>query len=166
MSECLWKIVAWVVSRRPVASWLMRRAQRTPYLHIYSPDGSEVYMYRWWLFNPCDNDTRQCRYRWCPISIRVHRIMTPDNDRHLHDHPWNAQTIILDGWYTERRQFSNHTRIEGDTAPLRFGEYHQITDVSRTGATTLFITGKYRGTWGFLVDGIKIRYREYLGIGE
>jgi hypothetical protein len=92
--------------------------------------------------------------------------MTPDNDRHLHDHPWNAQTIILDGWYTERRQFSNHTRIEGDTAPLRFGEYHQITDVSRTGATTLFITGKYRGTWGFLVDGIKIRYREYLGIGE
>jgi hypothetical protein len=34
------------------------------------------------------------------------------------------------------------------------------------GATTLFITGKYRGTWGFLVDGVKVPWREYLGIGE
>ena len=168
MSEWLWKNFAWVVSRRPVASWLIRRAQRTPYLHIYSPDGSEVYMYRWWLFNPYDNETRQAKYPWCPVSIRVHRIMTPDNDRHLHDHPWNARTVILKGWYTEHRQGSptTHARLPGDTAPLQFGEYHQIRYVMDGGATTLFITGKYRGTWGFLVDGVKVPWREYLGIGE
>lgn len=26
------------------------------------------------------------------------------------------------------------------------------------------ITGKYRGTWGFLVDGVKVQWRKYLGL--
>jgi hypothetical protein len=32
------------------------------------------------------------------------------------------------------------------------------------GAWTIFITGKYRGTWGFLVDGAKVQWRKYLGM--
>ena len=29
------------------------------------------------------------------------------------------------------------------------------------GALTLFITGRYRGPWGFWVDGAKVPWREY-----
>jgi hypothetical protein len=163
VTEWLWKKIAWVASRRRVTAWLIRCAQRTPYLHIYSPDGTQVYMYRWWLFNAYDNETRQTKYRWCPVSIRLHRIMTPDNDRHLHDHPWDARTIILKGWYQELRQGAGRVmRYPGHSAAIGYGEYHQIRYVCLGGAWTLFITGKYRGTWGFLVDGKKVPYKEYL----
>jgi hypothetical protein len=163
MSERLWKIAAWVASRKSVAEWLIQRAQRTPYLHIYSSDGREVYMYRWWLFNPYDNETRKTKYRWCPISIRLHRIMVPDSDRHLHDHPWNARTIILRGFYYELRPDTPPVvRRRGDTAAIRHREYHRIQYVSLGSAWTLFITGKYRGDWGFMVDGNKVPWREYL----
>lgn len=161
--------VAWLLSRPAVVDWLIRRAQRTPYVHIASADGSTVYMYRYWLFNPYPVNSmgRRPWYRF-PISIRLHRIMCPDRDRHLHDHPWNARTFILRGYYIEhRRNVDAHlVRFAGDTARLKFGEYHRIVKVSDGGVWTLFVTGKYRGTWGFLVNGDKVSYREYLEARE
>lgn len=177
MTEFIWKVVARIASQPRVANWLISRAKRTPYFHIMSPDGTEVYMYRWWLFNPYDYDTRELKYPRIPFSVRIHHIMEPDGDRHLHDHPWNARTIILKNGYTEVRSepysvggllFSgiSYERKVGDTTGLRFGEFHRIAEVKNGGAVTLFITGKYRGVWGFLVDGVKRPFRQYLAERE
>ncbi|HBH37610.1 MAG TPA: hypothetical protein DDX06_04415 [Curvibacter sp.] len=104
--QFLWHLVALFVSQPRVASWLMRRAQRRPYSHITSADGGSVYMGRWWLFNPYGKDENgdeiPARLSWLP-SVRIHHIMRPDQDRDLHDHPWNARTIVLRGWYMEER---------------------------------------------------------------
>jgi len=173
------KLIAKLIARPAVANWLIRRAQRTPYFHIASEGGDEVYMYRWWLFNayPHGNDGAGRRYGdWLP-SFRIHRIMREDRDRHMHDHPWNARTFILRGWYNEERQFdppwmfhddARNTihRKAGDTAQLHFGEFHRIKEVSEGGAWTLFITWKKRGTWGFRVNGRKVPWRDYLGIND
>lgn len=169
-------LIAKLLARPAVADWLIRRAQRTPYFHITSADGADVYMYRWWLFNPYPhgNDGAGRRWGdWLP-SIRIHRIMREDRDRHLHDHPWNARTFILRGKYIEVRmlgQWDDGTqltaeiqRAAGDTATLDFGEYHRINEVSEGGVWTLFVTGKKRGTWGFKVNGAKVPWRTYLGI--
>lgn len=169
-----WRAAARIASRPAVTAWLIRRAQRTPYVHITGPDGS-VYMERYWLFNAYPPESSGKRPWWeFPISIRLHRILRADDDRgHLHDHPWNARTMILDGWYIEERE--GHLlhpkwmttiihRQTGDTAALRFGEYHRITRVSPGGVWTLFITGRYRGTWGFDVNGRKVPWREFLGL--
>lgn len=160
-----WKLVARVASLPRVADWLIRRAQRTPYTHIYHPRG--LYMGRWWLFNPYPGPEEKRKNRF-PISIRVHHICLPDDARDLHDHPWNARTIILKGGYNERRLMPDGTqqqfwRRPGDTAKIKFGEYHTISSLVPGGAWTLFITGKYRGTWGFLVNGIKVQWRKYKG---
>lgn len=177
--EILWKAAASALSRPAVVDWLIRRAKRTPYVHITGPDGS-MYMERYWLFNPYPANSSGQRPWWhFPISIRLHRIMRHDGDRDLHDHPWNARTIILRGEYDEirlERPFKacfdfeqvdvSHRRQAGDTAPLRFGEYHRITRVSDGGVWTLFVTGRYRGTWGFRVNGKKVPWRKYLGIEE
>lgn len=161
----LWRLVASVVSRPRVVAWLIARAKRTPYEHIVNPDDGSLYMGRWWLFNAYDRETHKTLLSWCPISVRIHHIMRPDSDRHLHDHPWNARTIILDGSYVEERDVGRtYLRLPGDTATLRFGEFHRIARVSEGGVWTLFITGKYRGTWGFKVDGVKVPYKTYLGI--
>jgi hypothetical protein len=159
------RALAWLLARPAIVDWLIRRAQRTPYLHISSADGRDIYMYRYWLFNPYPDKSmgKRPRYQF-PISIRLHRIMRADQDRHLHDHPWNARTFILRGCYIEHRPDVDAplVRVRGDTAKLRFGEYHRIAWVSDGGVWTLFVTGKYRGTWGFLVDGVKVKWREYL----
>ena len=172
MIELLWRWVAYVVTRPVVRDWIIDRAMRTPYSHIHSSDGERLYMRRWWLFNPFDGSGRGGTYlrlhRWLPVSIRVHHIVRPDEDRHLHDHPWNARTIILKGSYREQREDGrSYHRHVGDTAKLRFGEYHRIDHVRRyDGAWTLFITYRYGGTWGFLVDGKKVPWREYLGVQD
>ena len=75
----------------------------------------------------------------------------------------SSRTIILDGFYVERREDGCEVvRAPGDTATLRFGEFHRIDHVSPGGVLTLFITWRYQGTWGFLVDGRKVPHRDYL----
>lgn len=158
----IWKFIARICSFPLVAYWLINRSFKIPYTSIIGPDGS-LYMGRWWLFNPYPKK----KVRWqFPISIRIHHICRADSDRHLHDHPWNARTIILKGWYEEERlDGSKYFRNAGDTATLKFGEYHRINEVSEGGVWTMFITGKYRGTWGFMVNDTKIPYKEYLAEG-
>lgn len=182
----LWNLIARLLAKPAVADWLIKRAQRTPYSPIVK-DGV-LYMDRWWLFNPYPDTggSGADRPRWqFPVSIRIHHIAQPDQDRELHDHPWHARTVILRGSYTEVRPtnaydhfikpsigdgyklkqvLENIERSAGDTATLKFGEFHRITRISDGGVYTMFITGRYRGTWGFLVDGIKVQWRKYLGI--
>lgn len=168
--QTIWRFIAYIVTRPRITAWLIARAQCTPYTHIYSADGQSLYMGRWWLFNPygrsADGEATPARIPWLP-SVRIHHICRADQDRHLHDHPWNARTIVLRGWYFEelpRRKWRLSSR--GDTKRLLFGEYHRIESVPVDGVWTLFITGRKRGTWGFLVNGRKVPWREYLGIDK
>lgn len=199
--KLLWKPIAWLVSKPAVANWLIERAMKTPYSHIYAnSDGRNtydktpvVYMERYWLFNPYKRSAQgqeRSRFNWFPWNIRIHHICRHDIDPDMHDHPWNARTIILRGWYIEerlveasiRQKLDLQTRMidmgpdwgvvqlfnrsAGDTARLNFGEYHRIRSVSEGGVWTVFITGKYQGTWGFLVNGAKVQWRKYLGIDK
>lgn len=172
MRDLVWRFIAFVVSRRAVADYLIRRAQRTPYFHLPG------YMNRWWLFNGYSSDQslsegergNSKRFAWLP-SIRVHHILREDLASHMHDHPWNARTIILRGDYTERRlerglelewEEVTHERRPGSTARVLFGEFHHIERVSTGGVFTLFFSWKYAGGWGFLVNGRKVPWRQYV----
>lgn len=186
MRELPWRLLARILSRPRVATWLIERAKRTPYYPITSRDGDEIYMDRWWVFNPYSKDASgnagPPRWPWLP-SIRVHHIMRADDDDHLHDHPWNARTIVLHNWYEEERPgdiwqqgesyrvVDNPTKFEprevfmrraGYTGRVLFGQYHRISEVAQGGVFTLWFTWDYRGTWGFLVDGKKVPWRTYL----
>ncbi|MCM8742359.1 hypothetical protein [Pseudomonas koreensis] len=192
MINLFWRLVAKLMARPAIADWLIARAKLTPYQHIMSADGTEMYMGRWWLFNPYSRETHKARFWWCPWSFRIHHILREDTDRDLHDHPWSARTIILRGWYSEQRPSSDEwkekimavmvskpdpkavawvlrntcewfMRYQGDTARLNHGEYHRIEQVSPGGVFTLFITSKWRGDWGFLVNGVKVPWRTYTG---
>lgn len=165
LRSALWGAIAFIASREPVANWIIARAQATPYFHL---DG---YMDRWWFFNgyPADpgdkSDAERQAAKPFPRlpSIRVHHILRDDLAQHLHDHPWNARTMILRGWYIERRE-QGPARVlrRGDTAAINFGEYHSIDAVSDGGVWTMFIVGRYGGKWGFNVDGTKVAPRDYV----
>jgi hypothetical protein len=160
----IYNLLARLLARPAVANYLIRRAKKTPYTNILSPDRKEVYMVRLWLFNPYKYvDGKEVKKYPNLPSIRLHKIMVPDRDRDQHDHPWNARTFILRGWYWERRSFHNmFLRKAGQTATIKFEEYHNITQVSPGGVWTMFVTGKLKGMWGFKVDGVKVPFWEYL----
>lgn len=168
--QILYRRLARFLARHPqLVDRLIERAKRTPYSHIQGRNSDETYMRRWWLFNPYQNadgsyPKRNWFMRLLP-SIRIHEILLADDDKHLHDHPWDAQTIILQGGYveqisTEHAPGNFKSRQAGDTNAIRFGQYHRITFIDGV-AVTLFITFKYRGTWGFLVNGKKVPYQQY-----
>jgi hypothetical protein len=175
----MWNLIARILARPAIADRLIAYAMKTPYLHLPS-NQDPSYMARYWVFNPYDRVTNKPRFRWCPWSIRVHHIKRADSERHMHDHPWNARTIILKGGYVEEREnlefesmlpttLSNFPtvttmRFPASTAKLGFEQYHRITHVPAGGAWTLFISGPWQGVWGFLVDGVKVEWRKYLGI--
>lgn len=166
--DAFWQRAAKAITSRPaLVDWLIKRAVQTPYAHIASADGSEIYMRRWWLFNPYPHGTEDTngsdgrRWAWLP-SVRVHHILQADHDRHQHDHPWHARTIILRGCYVEERGSGRIARISGNTARLMHGEYHRIDWVPPGGVFTLFICGRKRGPWGFQVRGRKVPWREYV----
>lgn len=182
----LWQQLARCLCVPAVAEWLIRRAMRTPYRHLLDPDGS-IYMERYWLFNAYPvtlrSHTPSAKSYWPRFpSIRLHRIMREDRDRNLHDHPWEARTLLLKGWYIEERlvqgmgvaqDFCNRKeltirkhRLAGDTAQINLNMFHKITQVSDGGVWTLFITWQKHATWGFMVDGQKVDYRTYLKLDK
>jgi len=177
--QTIYKLIAkHITSDKSRVDRLIHYARRHPYSHLGD------YMGRWWVFNPYhDEEGNDIERNWLMRnvlpSLRIHHIRRPDADRHLHNHPWNAQRIVLRGWYTEVCDSffpqnagdpleavtltCQRTLKAGDTAPLRCGEFHRVAEVSEGGCWTLFITGRKRGSWGFkLDDGTFVHWREYL----
>lgn len=166
LTEWIWGVIARFLARPAVTAWLIRRAERTPYSHLSG------YMERYWLFNSYEG----ARYvRWLP-SIRLHRILREDRDRHTHNHPWTFRSILLSGGYTEARGPNEHgcywhcVRGEGTTYRLSADAFHQIGTVRPgahgPGVVTLFITWRYQHTWGFKTEAGFVPWRKYLGIEE
>lgn len=150
LTEYCWTLIARLAARPRVRSWLIRQAQKRPYIHIGD------YMHRWWLLP---------EKRWLPIAVRVHHIRLPDADPYLHDHPFDWRTIILDGSYIEEDAFGwKYRRLPGDTRAATAETLHRIHGVSPDGAWTLFILiGKRRNQWGFMVGdpARKVYWQDY-----
>lgn len=179
----IWRIIArWLACNPEVIRWIKRSAMERPYFNLPG------YMDRWWLLPGAAADDPKSQYRpprwlaWLPVSIRLHYIRRPDNDRHLHDHPCDFRSIILKGYYAERRrrliavhdygagerEYDEITiwRTAGSTYFAKATDFHSITAMPAAGVWTLFIMYQTPGPgwnrWGFLVDGKKIPWREYL----
>lgn len=134
------------------------RALGNPYTHLYHADGSP-YMLRFWVLRigrAKHRDTSEVQ-PW--FGIRMHVLMTSDDDRAYHDHPWWWASLVLEGSYLE------HTPAKGDTLVNRVkrysagsfrihrpGQFHRLEIRPDTGpVVTLFFHGpRRRKSWGFL----------------
>ena len=162
MADLFWNFIARLLARPAVIDWLAARANANRDSDI-TKDG-EVYMARGWVFNPYNRTTRRRQYWWLPVSLRLHDIRLPDSDRHLHDHPWQARSLILRGGYAEQLADRPEpiVRWEGTSVKISHNRFHKITEVAAGGALTLVVLGRYRGDWGFWVGYRKVPHAEYL----
>lgn len=92
--------------------------------------------------------------RWFFPGIYLHFFFKGDQDRDLHNHPWNAYTLVLSGGYSEEYLTLGNAMARRD---VRAGQINQITnkhfhrvDLFEKGCWTLFFVGKRTQSWGFL----------------
>ena len=104
------------------------------------------YMHRWLFSMP-----------WG--GIRLHHILRSDNDRHLHDHPWDFVSILLSSGYTE------HT-VNGSKYWPRFSiikkkaeDRHRLE--LQNPIWTLVFTKPKRRDWGFWTENGFVHWRNY-----
>lgn len=101
------------------------------------------YLLRWWLL----------RTPWCYVYL--HKILRDDDDRALHDHPWDNMSLILRGAYQERLldtygyEYSGPIRSAGSVIRRAAATAHRLL-VVRGPVWTLFVTGPPKREWGFL----------------
>jgi hypothetical protein len=172
-----WTILAKFLALPAVRALLIWYAKRYPYFHLVGEDGS-VYMERYWLFNRDIDWKGTKRFPHIRFSIRVHKILRADLDRWYHNHPGRFRTFILQNWYNEQRPMGFMSeamgqlddpvfhRPQGSTTTLDEDEYHSVVAVHPEGVWTLFVMWEpvYRkpGSWGFLVEGKYVPWRQYL----
>lgn len=113
-----------------------------------------------------------------PGHFFLHNIRRSDNDRHLHDHPWDFSSLCLIGGYVEtwasgdtrqayhKRWFSPfqivHNKAEHTHIVKLF--HDAFSRIPYQSTWTLVKAGKARRVWGFWVDGVHVDWRTYLGL--
>lgn len=118
---------------------------RSPDL-VIAPDGTP-YLYRWHVVPRNDQG-----------NVYFHIQVADDPERPLHDHPWDNQSVILSGGYTEiYRTLNGKPRIrspyKGVTIQRRATEAHRLELLPDSAYTmTLFTTGPKLREWGFWTD--------------
>lgn len=161
----------WLAKR--FIAWVCRRERTYRKGHLFHENGS-LYMGRWALFET----------RW--LSARVHYIASADDDRALHDHPWNFVSLVLQGGYVEARPRSVEPCFGEVVQPAPMGESsvvraeqvdmtcrragalafrhatdrHRVVAVQR-GTYTLFVYGPARQWWGFYTPEGKIHWQDF-----
>lgn len=160
----------------PLREWEKRpRSPRWALLRRYViPDirnPRQPYLVRW----------RLLQTPW--FAIYLHKICQPDQDRHLHDHPWPFVSIVLRGGYDEVRPhgYRSGARV-GEWWPARYEkrrgclsiafrrstDLHRISRLHRRPTWTLLLVGPRRRDWGYSVGGRwishDIYHREHLGL--
>lgn len=126
-----------------VRAWAESETASRPADFIIGPaDNPQVL--RWWAIprNPVSN-------------VYIHRFLRSDDDRALHDHPWNNTSWVLSGEYLEHlADGESATRYTGDVItrtalrPDGTGTPHRVELVTDP-VLTLFFTGPIIREWGF-----------------
>lgn len=101
------------------------------------------------------------------FSIYLHKIYKSDEDKHLHNHPWNIFTIILQGSYEEKLLggsklvYKLTTREPGNFAWRSRNRYHKINQIFSPEVTTLALVFGKKSSWGYWVNNQHIEQEEY-----
>lgn len=116
---------------------------------------AESFLTRWFelnLIEDCNHDPYLSRWflihrKW--LSVFIHKFHRSDEDRALHDHPWNYISIILRHGYWEHSKSGVEWIPEGSVIFRRGTWRHRIELDKGKKAWTLIIRFKRYREWGF-----------------
>ncbi len=123
-----------------IFKWFKRLISGQPHFRI---GGENAYMLRWYLLP---------RNPW--FNIYLHKFLRDDDDRALHDHPWNFCSLMIKGAYRETRPNGVTTRIAPSFAYRRATDQHRVAldrdeNNKEIPCWTIVLTGAKIRNWGF-----------------
>lgn len=138
-----------------VQAWALDYIARHPKPDFHVGPANDQQLQRWFILprNPFAN-------------VYLHRFLRSDDDRALHDHPWDNRSWVLSGQYVEHLQDGGTlTRHEGYVVKRRAIEAHRVELVTGP-AVTLFFTGPVIRSWGFYCPKGWVPWREFVTTEE
>lgn len=138
-----------------VRAWALDHIAKHPEPDFHIGPADDHQLQRWFVVprNPFNN-------------VYLHRFLRSDDDRALHDHPWNNRSWVLSGEYVEHLQDgSTVTRFEGDVVERHAIEAHRVELVTGP-AVTLFFTGPIIRSWGFYCPKGWVPWRQFVDVHE
>ena len=101
--------------------------------------------------------------KWGKRRLFLHYFARGDDDRHLHTHPWNFRTFILNkGYHEELKNGKKYFRPALTLFPKRPSTWAHKVHLTNGPCWTMFMPGKKCRTWGFLTEKGEIPFYEYL----
>lgn len=130
------------------------RKRRKPDI-ILGANKNPPYMQRWWIIP---------RNRW--FNAYLHEVGQDDEDRALHDHPWDNMSWVLHGGFIEVTEENGETvrraRLPGAIKRRRATDAHRLELIGDS-SVSLFFSTRYKRKWGFHCPRGWIRYEEFVG---
>lgn len=100
--------------------------------------GEPAYLRRWWIVP---------RNEFC--NVYLHHGLRDDDDRALHDHPWDNQSYVISGQYREITPNGEFVREAGSLVSRMATDAHRLELVDGEPFVSLFFTGSKVREWGF-----------------
>lgn len=95
------------------------------------------------------------------FGLYIHQIYKADEDKHLHDHPWDYMSLCLKGSFMEEGEKIITIVKPGSFIARKATRFHKIKEMITPAVTTLFITGPRRRVWGYDVNGVWFDNKNY-----
>lgn len=173
------KILWWVMMA------MRAKGHKRPYFHLTG------YMRRWWVIGGSYSDSRPRAERgwrrgvfdflfgWLFFAMRLHKLESSDNDRHMHDHPaWSISIILWGGYYElmpacqdqpphlDATYFNCRWRGPGAIVIRRKHCRHQLKLNDGQPSWSLFIRGRTprNWQWGFYRPEGKVPAKTYFNM--
>lgn len=122
--------------------------------------GTNEYLDRYYLlFNKNGTKNEDRHYSF---NAFLHQFKSSDEPI-VHSHPWNWCSIVLtDGYWEHYKDGSKKWRKPFDVCFRKAEDYHWIELKYGTNPWTLFLHGKRRREWGFLINDKEVSWKDYL----
>jgi len=95
------------------------------------------------------------------FGLYIHQIYKADEDKHLHDHPWDYISVCLNGSFMEETDNILNIIEPGKFVFRKATNFHKIKEMITPVVTTLFITGPRRRVWGYNVNSVWFDNKTY-----
>ncbi|TZG24895.1 cupin domain-containing protein [Sphingomonas montanisoli] len=117
-------------------AWARAKMQRPRDFAIGPADNP--YLLRWWIMP---------RNEGC--NLYLHQILRDDDDRALHDHPWENTSYLIEGAYREITPDGILIRQAGDVVTRSATALHRLELIGGKPCVSIFMTGPKVREWGF-----------------
>lgn len=84
--------------------------------------------------------------------VNIHKLLRSDEDRYLHDHPWDFWTLLLSGQYFEHLPGGTVRCLNAGDWLYRKAEHRHRVELNEP-CWTLVLRRRTRREWGFWING-------------